>query len=281
MSRIEQAWRRTAPDALDNRDEAFSIDRYPVESAGEAAAESVSSAPRVVVPHGREGLAPARVVMPPRPLLRSDKPSGSSECQGQPAQWPQRHPELAAAGMVEQCARLVDVAQARAHPSALNVVVVTTPMPNVHAAQAAIHVARLLAASHGEAVMLADTTGGDPHLPALLEFEGLATGEMRAVKPGASGMPQVQLITITAEHHALAGRLRAVAEDAGVRWVVAHAPAVTDMPDDTALHAMVRLGDNVILVLPASTPMPVLGQTVAAVGRERLLGTVLVGIEDA
>jgi hypothetical protein len=86
-------------------------------------------------------------------------------------------------------------------------------------------------------------------------------------------------VVLNAEHRALAGRLRAFAQDAGVRWVVAHAPAFADMPDHTALHAMVRLGDSVILVLPASTPTPVIGEAVAAVGRERLLGTVLVGVD--
>jgi hypothetical protein len=277
MSRIEQAWRRLAPNVLDEVRDAVSIELYPAEQVGPSPGSIPVTPPRIVVPPATQEAPGEPVAAPPRSLTRHDEPRVSAV---KPV--PVAHPieggaDGTAAGLVQQCARLVDVAQGRARESALNVVVVTTPVPNVYAAQTSIHVARLLAASKGESVMLADASAGDPHLSALLEFEGLA-GDGRAVHRSISDMPLIQLATVNAEHHALAGCLRAIAEDAGVKWVVAHAPAFVDMPDDSALHAMVRLGEGVILVLEASTPTPVIGRAVASVGRERLLGTVLVGI---
>jgi hypothetical protein len=186
-----------------------------------------------------------------------------------------------APGLVHQCARLVDAVRARAGDRATNIVVVSTPVATAYAAQTAIHVSRLLAASEGASVVLVDATGGDPQLPELLHSD-VGPEDVDAASPpdvSLDDLPLIQLVVLDVDHRALAGRLRAVADDAGVRWIVAHAPAFADMPDEASLHAMVRVGEGLILVVPAATPTPVIGDAIAAVGRDRLVGTVLVGID--
>jgi hypothetical protein len=253
MSRIDQAWRRADRQITGHPEtDAFPFESFPAEAPAPAAALSAPSAvePRTIGPH----------VVHRRP----------------------RHASAAAvvpfdtvSGVAAQCARLVDALRARPSDGLLDIVVLTTPVVNAHVAHAAIHVARLLAAD-GTAVVLIDANAQEPRVATLLGVEAAAAGG--EVDVCVADVPPLQLAILNGELHELAARMRAVAEQSGARWVVVHAPALSEEGDRTPLRALARAGDAAILVVPASTPTPAIGAAVAAVGRQRLVGTVLVGV---
>ena len=60
-------------------------------------------------------------------------------------------------------------------------------------------------------------------------------------------------------------------------WVLLNAPAMSLLPEDQVL---VRLTQGVVFVIGASTSFPMVEGAIAELGRDCIVGTVLVGFEE-
>jgi capsular exopolysaccharide synthesis family protein len=193
--------------------------------------------------------------------------------------------------IVEQFRRLAATLFHARRDGRLKVIMVTSAVPGEGKTLTALNLALVLAGSYKRSVLLLDA---DLRRPRLSEAAGLTVAPGLAEALKADDDRKVSLMQMT-EHLTLlpagqpdpeplsgltSSRMQQLLEEAAERfdWVIIDTPPVTAATDAGLLGAMV---DGTVLVVRAShTTYPAVRQTVETLGRDRIVGVVLNGVEQ-
>jgi capsular exopolysaccharide synthesis family protein len=287
MSRIDEALRRASGGRVANRQgitrigdaaaarraDDFTLEQYPNEhpfspNGGDRASRDEREHPGVAaLPTGSRGrLAPVQrdskgeLVMSPGPVL------------------------------VEQYRRLAAALHDAQSERGLRTVMITSARPQEGKTVTAINLALTLGKSYARRVLLTDA---DLRQPSVHEHLGMGNeiGLSEALHGDWRELPLIEvspLLTVLPagqpEPNPLAAltsaRMRVLLDECAARfdWVLLDAPPVGLLPD---AQLLARLTQAVVFVIGAgSTPFPVVEKAIAELGRERIIGTVLNGLED-
>jgi Mrp family chromosome partitioning ATPase len=271
MSRIDEAWRRSSDDAAVGVAakalcEPFSIDDYPIEAATQHTAASRTAIDQLRVPESGFERMPA---VEHRTSRRPRRVFGE-----------QSHDQYRRLAL-----RLQEIQQARG----IKTVAVTSVMPGDGKTEAVVRLAPILAEVYARRVLLIDA---DLHHPSMHERFGLPNESglcdaLRGPRRGLSvcdvsplvsvlpcGRPDSEPLVTLASN-----RMRSLLEECSEHfdWVLLDTPPLS-VPAEAPLLA--RRTHAAILVIAAATPLPVIERTMAALGRDRVVGTVLNGISE-
>jgi len=281
MSRIDEALKRTAQlESDDDRDgavfapsasETSIIERYSTEDLPAAATTLQSERPRVATP-----LRPAE-----RPVaVRTVRPRSAKLVGG---------PDVAPV-IVEQFRRLAAVLHDAQIQTGLKVVMVSSAVPAEGKTFTAVNLALTFAESYQRRVLLIDGDLRRPTIHSLLACEN-EVGLADVLRTGSATLPLVEatphLSVLTAGHptknplaQLTSDRIRSVINDAAGRydWVLIDTPPVALLPD---AQLVARMTEAVLFVIAAgATPYALVNRSVAELGAERIIGTVLNRVEQ-
>jgi capsular exopolysaccharide synthesis family protein len=191
---------------------------------------------------------------------------------------------------MEQYRRLAAALLEAQSDSGLKVVMVTSAVPQEGKTLTVVNLALTLTESYGRSVLLIDT---DLRRPSIHEVLGLPNekGVSDVLRSDSldSSMVHVssRLSVLTSgrvEHNPLAelssDRMRRVIEDASARfdWVLLDTPPVGVLSDAQLVG---RLAQAAVFVIRAgSTGFPVISKAIDQLGRDRIIGTVLNGVDE-
>jgi protein-tyrosine kinase len=193
--------------------------------------------------------------------------------------------------VVEQYRRLAAVLHTTQSADGIKIVMVTSAAPGDGKTLTAINLALALSGSYHRRVLLIDA---DLRRPAIGKASGLngASGLSEGLK--AKTEQKLMVVPLTPTLTLLPGgapdpdpmgsltsaRMRRILEEAASRfdWVIIDAPPIGPVADANLLAEMV---DKALLVVRAAhTQFPWVQKAIESLGRDRLLGVVLNGVED-
>jgi protein-tyrosine kinase len=174
--------------------------------------------------------------------------------------------------------------------NSMRVLIVTSPDPSEGKTLTAVNLALVLSDSYKRRVLLVDA---DLRRPSLAEMTGVSRtmGLTEALKAGAD--QKLTVIPLTPTLTLLPGgapdpdpisgltseRMRRILHDAAAQfdWVILDAPPVGPIAD---AHLLAEMADGVLLVVRAGrTQYAATQHAIETIGRDRLLGVVLNGVE--
>jgi Mrp family chromosome partitioning ATPase len=259
MSRINQALSRAEGNPIrEERPNAFTLQDYPDEGPGAAddLLESLSppGEPRTALPPSRPVTADLNRAVDPL--------------------------------LAPHCRRILGVLHERRGERGWKTVAVTSAMETADKTRAAVNLALSLTRTPGSHVLLVDVEVRQPFVSELLgvpsETIQKASGRVQSDVQLIAPSPLLDVLTIGSRSSEgltdlLDTRLPPLLQECGPRynWVVVNGPAMSDV---TGTGALARLTEGVVFVIGPSTPFPMVEQAIADVGRDRIVGTILIGI---
>lgn len=313
MSRIEEALRRAAqtPAAESRKVDAFKLEEYPREDSSSATPEvhvsreewsrprpvAVSIAP-AEAPISYEAAAVAREVIP-APVAREIMPVAASSQVGadtansllaapRPAVRAEAS-QVLAPELVRQCQRLATVLHERQSKQGLKTLAVMSAVGKEGKSEAAVGLALALTRAYSNRVLLIDRNLRHPSMHELVGVSN-SSGLSELVRYHREVAP----VTVSALLHLLpagapaldlteeliSSRMRELLTESTRRydWVVVDTPAMSVLDEAETVG---RLTDGVVFVIGGSTPFPMVQQAIAKLGRPRIVGTILNGVEES
>lgn len=275
MSRIHEALRRATNEPVantsDEREDVFAP-AWPVEPAENTA---TSAEPMRHLP------AETRFVGESHPAVR-----------GFSAEWRERLATGAERNgvLVEQFRRLAATLHHAQAAHDIHLIMVTSAAASDGKTLTAVNLALVLSESYRKRVLLIDADLRRPSIGDVTDLTGSSgLGEvLRAPTEQKLGLVQLTptLTVLPAgrpDPDPLAGltsqRMRRILDEAAARfdWVILDAPPVGPLADGSVLAQMVD--GTLFVVRAAQTQLPVVQKAIEAVGRERIIGVVLNGVE--
>lgn len=194
------------------------------------------------------------------------------------------------AALIEQFRRLAATMHHLQQSNGIRTLMVTSATPGDGKTLSAINLAIVLAESYRSRVLLVDADLRRPSIPSVVELGG-GTGLSEALR--AAQDQKLALVPLNANLTLLpAGqpivnsiealtspRMRVILDEAVARydWVILDAPPVGPAADARLLAQMV---DGVLFVVRAGkTPFQVVRKSIETLGRDRILGVVLNGVD--
>jgi Mrp family chromosome partitioning ATPase len=298
MSRIDEALKRaTDRHRVDETVESFTLQEYAGESASEPDGAGRSGlAPQPSGQQGKPSVNGTFTPPPPKPqtgapaapqrlrLVLSPRASASASLAA-----PSSLTLNAGSPLVQQCRRLAGVLHDRQVDHGLKRVAIASAVDTEGKAQIAVHLALTLARTYASRVLLIDADTRPPFVHELIGGHndvGLSDalrGDRREI-PLIQLSPVLQVLTVgrpasNATPDVMSPRMPALVDDCAALydWVLLNAPATSLLPEDQVLT---RLTQAVVFVIGASTSFPIVESAIAELGRESIIGTVLVGTEE-
>ena len=190
------------------------------------------------------------------------------------------------AGMVEQYRRLGAALHEAQRQNGIRVLMIASALPAEGKTLVASNLALVLSGSYGRRVLLIDADLRRPSLHHAFGVEnttGIADRlgcEDPGLLPTVPVSPNLDLLLAGAPQSdpmriVTGNGMRRLLEESSqsYEWVIVDTPPVALLPDAHLLAAMV---DRVLLVIEASkTPYDVIQKSIAMIGKERIIGTVL------
>jgi Mrp family chromosome partitioning ATPase len=292
MSHIDEALRRAAGGSAPERGqrEPFRIDEYSGEPPSVLDGSSrtarfdrrgghdevMSKVPRGPSPLNAVALTP-RVPPSQKPELGPLTPHGAGE------------PDVnAGPGLLQQYRRLADLFERARTERGLKHLMVTSALAEEDKARTALHLALTITKVHGTRGLLIDA---DVWQPVIHDMVGVSNqvGLCDLIRRDRTEVPLVQVTSLlrvlpagTPGPQALADlsseRMRSLLrETAGhYDWLMLNASSVSS----SSASVLGRFAESVIFVVGASTPFPAVERAIAEFGRDSILGTVLIGLDD-
>ena len=272
MSRIDKALQRafSAPARQHAPADPCALDEYPSEGPDPAGGDiSLSSVrtrdPDPPPPLGRRA--------PVHPAPQEDPPAVSIETLDR----------------LPQCRRLAGLLQERRANDPFKVIAVTRAEEAEATAPVTLSLAAALARVSGGRVLLVDSDSRPPFVHDVLGvsngagWSDLLENEASHTSLVSAG-PLLHVLTVGHRPQAIGPGLgspdcRGLLDACGTayEWVLLNAPAVSVLREPRLLA---RHADGVVFVIGRSTPFPLVERSLAALGRERVVGTVLIGLDD-
>jgi Mrp family chromosome partitioning ATPase len=304
MSRIYEALRRATDQPADDEPaESLTLEEYPRERSGASDAGDRSRAERDLAEYapaspGTTGMrivsgtsSPDSTKTPPTtPTGSTQRPSAFSAPKRDLPPPTAIAPDLvltADPGLLQQYRRLAGLMHDRQVGQGLKTLTVTSAMETEDKTRTAVNLALLLTRNYGNRVLLIDA---DVRRPFVHELVGVSNevgageplrGDNREIPP-ISISPLFDLLPVggrTSEAPIDMVSVRAPrlidAYAAAYDWVLVDAPAMSLLD---GAHVLARLTQGIVLVIGASTPFPLVERSMAELDRERLVGTVLIGL---
>ena len=191
--------------------------------------------------------------------------------------------------LVQQCRRLAGVLNERKVERGLKRVAITSAVDTEGKAHIAVHLALTLARTHADRVLLIDADTRQPFVHELVggpNDAGLSDalrGDRREI-PIIQVSPLFHVLTVgrpalNAQPDLMSVRMPALVDDCAAHydWVLLNAPAMSLL---TESQVLARLTQGVVFVIGASTSFPIVENAIAEFGRDRIVGTVLLGFEE-
>ena len=292
MSRIEQAFRRAANlKAIDYDATLVRIDEYPKEPGtveSGTGVDRVAPAPALSRQSSDTGRAvtlsvsAASEVPAPRLIAVQPPPEGGAS----PLESARRAfiVDDRSSLLLQRCRRVAAHLRELQAQRELKTLMLTSVDEGSGRTRAALHLAMALASNSPHQVLLIDADIRRPHVHDLVGCGndiGLAD-----VLRGESGVPLHRLAPLV--HVLPAGspipyvpelaseRMGALLGQCAARyeWVLVDAPADSQFALGTLVH-------GAVFVIDSSTPFPVVGKAMTELGADRVVATILIGLEDA
>lgn len=302
MSHIDEALRRAIGPPADKRpaDREVTLDEYPQEPSAELPArrlrpvprldEGPAAAARAVPTHERDHAgARARDSRPVPParhlglLPTTVAPSGLASGGREPV-------VQAGTGLLRQYRRLAESLHQAHGEGRARRVLVTSVGDEDGKARAALDLALTLTRTFGTRGLIVDADLREPRLHLMVDAPNdvglgdLLRGDGRdavlvqlssllhLLPAGSSGAPSTAELT--------SETMRALLDEAAGHydWVVVNGPCVSPAAGGSALA---HVCDSVVFVVDAAAPFPAIERAIGQIGRERVIGTVLNGLDDA
>jgi protein-tyrosine kinase len=288
MSRIEQAFRRTSPGAIETESSSHrdarieeGLESYPLEgrsprrvSAGDAARSRVDT----------HGATVSKIVTAPRAGRRAQLGAFPAALEGKVVA-SRDIPQVT----VEQYRRLAGALHNLQTQRSLKTLMVSSAVPREGKTLTITNLAVTLSESYQRRVLLIDADLRHPSVHEVLGFPNGA-GLADVLRSSDSSLPVVEvsscLSVLTAGHpepnpmaQLTSDRLRTVVADAAARfdWVLLDTPPVGLLTD---AQLIARVCDGVLFVIGAGvTPYPVVQRGIAELGADRIVGVVLNRVE--
>jgi Mrp family chromosome partitioning ATPase len=297
MSRIDEALKRVgARPSADEPVDSFTLQKYALESVSESSVAG-GAAPKAALPADK----------PNQPEVDGITSAPPKSAPGAAVAWPRSGPvlspqtstsgSLSAQGLtlntdpllLERCRRIAGVLHTRQVQRGLKRAAVTSAVYTEGKAHIAVHLALTLARNYGNRVILIDADSRRPFIHEVIggpNDAGLseALGDGHREVPIIQVSPYLHVLTVgrpapTAPPDLLSARMPALIDDCAGRydWVLLNAPPTSLLPD---AQVLVRLTRGIVFVLGASTSFPIAENAISEIGREFIIGRVLVGFEE-
>jgi Mrp family chromosome partitioning ATPase len=295
MSHIDEALRRaTDGPAADERVNSFMLQEYarePVNESDVARGNGLEPEGQPAAQSSKSHVNSTAIPAPPKPPV-----AAAASPRSMPVLAPKASasaaPSLtlnAGSPLVQQCRRLAGVLRDRQADHGLKRVAITSAVATEGKAHIAVHLALTLARTYANRVLLIDADTRQPFVHELIgvpDDVGLSDalrGDRREI-PLVQISPLLHVLTVgrpglNAVPDLMSTRMPALVDDCAARydWVLLNAPALSLLPEDPVLA---RLTQGVVFVIGASTSFPMVENAMAELGRESIVGTLLVGVEE-
>jgi Mrp family chromosome partitioning ATPase len=304
MSRIYEALRRATDQPADDEPaESLTLEEYPRERSGASDAGDRSRAERDLAEYapaspGTTGMrivsgtsSPDSTKTPPTtPMVSTQRPSAFSAPKRDLPPRTAIAPDLvltADPGLLQQYRRVAGLMHSRQVGQGLKTLTVTSAIETEDKTRTAINLALTLTRDYATRVLLIDANVRQPFVHELVG----ASNEVAAREPLSRDNRENSLISVsplfdllpvgwqTSEPPAdlMSVSVPRLIDEyvAAYDWVLVDAPAMSllDRP-----HVLARLTQGIVFVIGASTPFPLVERSMAELDRERLVGTVLIGL---
>jgi capsular exopolysaccharide synthesis family protein len=278
MSRVDEALRRASGEAVTS--------------------VSTGSAPPVASPWEFEQSPAVVRAEPPRPRSVPERPSIIERGPGRftefSAEWRDRLVSASSVdpSLVEQFRRLAATLHHAQTTNNLKVIMVTSAAPGDGKTITSMNLALVLSGSYGRRVLLIDADLRRPSIQALSQVPdgpGLSDALKANVEQKLSVCPLTENLVLLPAGHAepdpMSGltstRMKRILEEAAETfdWVIVDAPPIGPVTDASLLAE--RVDAMVLVVRAGRTPYQAVQKALDVLGRERILGIVLNGVDKS
>jgi Mrp family chromosome partitioning ATPase len=291
MSRIDKALRRaTDGTPADQQVDPFSLQDYTAEPESATDAERGTKPGPATAPHAKEPIGTVNAAppqMPPDGTAQTERTSVSVS----PAPTVLSSSQFtvnAGSALIQQCRRLAGVLHDRQVDRGLKRVAIASADDTEGKTHTAVNLALTLTRTFANRVLLIDA---DLRQPFVHELVG-GPNEI-GLSDALRGNREIPLVQVSPLLHVLtvgrppsnalpdlmSVRMPALVDDSAKRydWVLLNAPAMSRLPESQVL---LRVAQGVVFVVGASTSFPRVEAAIEELGRECIIGTVLVGVDE-